>query len=46
MPAKEILFQNLGLQLLATQLNSLSNTAKRIEALQTALEMEREQLAK
>jgi flagellar capping protein FliD len=42
----EILAQQAGLQPLATQLSTMSSTAQRIEALQTALRMERQQLAK
>jgi len=43
--AIELLAQQAGLQPLATQLSTMSSTAQRIEALQTALRMERQQLA-
>jgi hypothetical protein len=45
-PSVVILAQQAGLQPLATQLSTMSSTAQRIEALQTALRMERQQLAK
>ena len=44
--AIEILAQQSGLQPLATQLSTISSAAQRIEALQTALRMEKQQLAK
>jgi len=44
--AMELLAQQDGLQPLATQLSTMSTAAQRIEALQTALRMERQQLAK
>jgi len=44
--AIELVAQQAGLQPLATQLSTMSSTAQRIEALQTALRMERQQLAK
>lgn len=42
----EILAQQAGLQSLAEQLSDMSSTTKRIEALQAALKVEREQLAR
>jgi hypothetical protein len=44
-PTAELLTQQIGLQPLATQLSSLTEIAKRIEALQSALKIERERLS-